>query len=151
MIMYILCQLPPSTTIHSIIPVQFTRWTVFLHNFSSSPLWSTSWSETFHFILHTFLHPIIVFFHNIWPYHCNLFCCSSEIKSSIPSLSLNCLFGTQSIILIPHIHLTSLISAHWSATSFFSLQARSHFHATYYFAHNCCTISLSLSMIHPYW
>jgi len=33
-------------------------------------------------------------------------------------------------------------SAHW---------ARSHFHAAYYFAHNCCTISLSLSIIHPYW
>jgi len=34
---------------------------------------------------------------------------------------------------------------------FLFLQARSHFHATYYFAHNCCTVSLSLSMIHPYW
>jgi len=34
---------------------------------------------------------------------------------------------------------------------FLFIQARSHFHATYYFAHNCCTISLSLSMIHPYW
>jgi len=31
------------------------------------------------------------------------------------------------------------------------LQARSYFHATYRFAHNCCTISLSLSMIYPYW
>jgi len=29
------------------------------------------------------------------------------------------------------------------------LRARSHFHATYYFAHNCCTISLSLSQ--PHW
>jgi len=28
------------------------------------------------------------------------------------------------------------------------LRARSHFHAAYYFTHNCCTISLSLSMIH---
>jgi len=28
---------------------------------SSSPLWSTSWPGTYHFILHTFLHPIIVF------------------------------------------------------------------------------------------
>ena len=27
---------------------------------SPSPLWSTSWSGTLHFILHTFLHPIIV-------------------------------------------------------------------------------------------
>jgi len=31
------------------------------------------------------------------------------------------------------------------------LQARSHYCATYCFAHNCCTISLSLSMIYPYW
>jgi len=31
------------------------------------------------------------------------------------------------------------------------LQARSHFHATFCFTHNCCTISLSLSMIYPYW
>jgi len=29
--------------------------------------------------------------------------------------------------------------------------ARSHFHATYYFAHNYCTISLSLSTTYPYW
>jgi len=31
------------------------------------------------------------------------------------------------------------------------LWVRSHFHATYYFAHNRCTNSLSLSMIYPYW
>jgi len=31
------------------------------------------------------------------------------------------------------------------------LRARSYFCATYYFAHNCCTVSLSLSMIYPYW
>ena len=28
-------------------------------------------------------------FHSTWPYHCNLFCCSINIISSIPSLSLN--------------------------------------------------------------
>ena len=37
-------------------------WQVFLHNLCPSPLWSTSWSHTLHFILHTFLHPTIVFF-----------------------------------------------------------------------------------------
>jgi len=31
------------------------------------------------------------------------------------------------------------------------LWARSHFHATYYFTHNRCTISLSLSVIYPHW
>jgi len=57
----ILYLLPPSTMIHSILPVQFTCLTVFLHNLSPSPLWSASWSGTLHLILHTFFHPIIVF------------------------------------------------------------------------------------------
>jgi len=47
--------------IHSILPVQFTCFTVFFHNLSPGPLWSTSWSGTFHLILYTFLHPIIIF------------------------------------------------------------------------------------------
>ena len=50
--------------------------------------------------------------------HCNLFCCSTEIMSSNPSLSLNSWLRTQSFTLMPHIHLTILISALWSATSF---------------------------------
>jgi len=36
--------------------------TVILHNLCTSFFWSNSWSGTLHFILHTFLHPIIVFF-----------------------------------------------------------------------------------------
>ena len=53
--------LPPSITIHDILPIQFTCLTVFLHNLCPSFLWSTSWSGTLHFVLHTwFLHPIIV-------------------------------------------------------------------------------------------
>jgi len=52
------------------------------------------------------------------PYHRNLFCCSINIISSIPSLSLNSLLGTLSFTLTSHIHLTILISARWSATSF---------------------------------
>jgi len=63
----ILHQLTPSTTIHSILPVQFMCLTVFLHNLSPCPLWSTSWSGTLHFIRHTFLHPIIVFFSQHMP------------------------------------------------------------------------------------
>jgi len=51
----------PSITIHGILPVQFTCLTVFSHNLSPSFLWSTSWPGTLNFILHTFLHPIIVF------------------------------------------------------------------------------------------
>jgi len=48
-------------------------------------------------ILPTFLHPIIVYIahaHTI-TFH-NLFCCSTEIMSSNPSLSLNPLLGTLS-------------------------------------------------------
>jgi len=50
-------------------------------------------------------------FHSTCPYHCNLFCCSINIISSIPSLSLNSLLGTLSFVLTLHIHLTILISA----------------------------------------
>jgi len=46
------------------------------------------------------------------PHHCNLFCCSINIISSIPSLSLNSLLGTLSFTLTVHIHLlTILVSA----------------------------------------
>jgi len=54
-------QLPPSTTIHSILffPVQFLCLTVFRHHLASGLLWSTSSSGTLYFILHTFLHPVV--------------------------------------------------------------------------------------------
>ena len=38
--------LPPSTTIHGILPIQSTCFTVFFHNLSPSFLWSTSWPAT---------------------------------------------------------------------------------------------------------
>jgi len=54
-----------------------------------------------------------------WTYHHNLFCCSTKLMSYNPSLSLNPLLGTlSSYSLTPCIHLTILISALWSATSF---------------------------------
>ena len=49
----ILYQLPPATTIHSILLVQVICLTVLFHNLSSGPLWSTSWSGILCFILHT--------------------------------------------------------------------------------------------------
>ena len=52
----------PFTTIHSILCVQFTCLTVLFDNLSAGPLWSSSWSWNLNFILHTFLHPIIIFF-----------------------------------------------------------------------------------------
>jgi len=64
---------PEETITHShlswspILPVQLTCLTVFMHNLSPSFLWSTSWSRALHFILHTFLHPIIVFFSQHMP------------------------------------------------------------------------------------
>ena len=51
---------PPSTMIHGILPIQSTCFTVFFYNLSPSFLWSASWPCTLHFILHTFLHPIII-------------------------------------------------------------------------------------------
>ena len=60
-------QLPPSITIHSILFVQFTCLTVLFHNLSPGPLWSSSWSETLYFILHTHFHPIIILFSQHMP------------------------------------------------------------------------------------
>jgi len=59
-------------------------------------------------------------FRNTCPYHRNLYHCSTEIMSSNPSLSLNPLLGILSCSFMPHIHLTILISACGSATSFSS-------------------------------
>jgi len=41
---------------------RFTCLTVLSYNLSPGSLWSCSWSWTLNFILHTFLHPIIIFF-----------------------------------------------------------------------------------------
>jgi len=54
-------------TIHGIFPVQFICLLVFFHYLSPSFLWSTSWPDILHFILHTFLHPITVFFSQHMP------------------------------------------------------------------------------------
>jgi len=139
-----------STTIHGILPVQSTCLTVFFYNLAPSFLWSTYWPGTLHFILHTFLHPIIVFFSHHITYHRNLFCCSTEIMSFNPSLSLSPLLGILFCSFTPYIHLFSSLPAE-VPPQFPLLWARSHFYSTYYFAHNYCTISLSLSMIYPYW
>jgi len=63
----ILYQLPPFTTIHSILCVQFTCLTVLFNNLSLGLLWSFSWSWTLYFILHAFLHPVIIFFSQHMP------------------------------------------------------------------------------------
>jgi len=70
---------------------------------------SLPWSGALHLIFHrpTFLHPFSVFFSQHMPIHRNLFWCSINIISSIPSLSLDCLLGTLSFTLTLHIRLTT--------------------------------------------
>jgi len=75
-------------------------------------------------------------FHNTCPYHRNLFCCNINTISSISSLSLNSLLGTLSFTLTLHIHLTILISARWSATSFLT----DHCNATFGYCHEMSSV-----------
>ena len=111
----ILNQLPPSTTIHSILPVQFmcrqsfcTTSLQVLFGLAPSTSYSKYVSSPKHclcFAAHA--HSIATCF-AVVPRLCHL----------TQSLSLNSLLWTLSITLTPHIHLTIIISACWSATSF---------------------------------
>ena len=85
--------LPPSFMIHGILLVQFTCLAVFFHNFCLK----------FSFIYLLAWHPPLHTPYISSPNHCLLFaahahtlmwCCSTEIMSSNPSLSLNPLLGT---------------------------------------------------------
>jgi len=73
-------------------------------------------ASTLH-VIHFFTQ--LSFFRNICPYHRSLFCCSTKSMSSVTNLSLSLLLGNLSVSLMPHIHLTILISARWSTTSHF--------------------------------
>ena len=75
--------------IYSILFVQFTCLTVFSHNLSPGPLSSGA----LYFILRAFLHPIIICFSQQIPYHRSLFCCYTNVMSSIPNLSVSSLLG----------------------------------------------------------
>ena len=79
----ILYQLPPSTVIHSILPIHFTCLTAFLHNLSP---WSTSGPDPSTTYSIRFFTQSSFSFHNICPYHCSMFCCSTEIMSSLSKL-----------------------------------------------------------------
>jgi len=91
-------------------------------------------------------------FRSTCSYHRNLFCCSNtEIMSSNPSLSLNLylelyLVAWRHTSNWPFSSLPSEVPPHFPF-----LKARSHFHETYYFAHNCCTTYLLSSMIYTFW
>ena len=97
--------------LRSIASSLFKMCAIFLHNLSPLPTSSTSWSGALHLIFHNFFTQSVSSFCNTCPYYRNLFCCSINIISSIPSLSLNSLLGTLSFTLTLHIHLTTLISA----------------------------------------
>jgi len=56
-----------SSIISYLLPSSVTCLTVLFHSLFPSFLWSTSWPGTLHFILHTFLHPVIVFFSQQMP------------------------------------------------------------------------------------
>jgi len=107
--------LPPSITINGILLI-LCAWqsftTISIQVFSGLPLGlAPSTSYTIHFITQS-----LSSFCSTCPYHRNLFCCSTEIMSRNPSLSLDLLLGTLSCSLMPHIHVTMPISARWSAT-----------------------------------
>ena len=113
-----LYQLLASTTIHNIIPIQFTRLTIFLHNLSlvyvlvcSPPPHIPHISLTNQYRLFaTHAHTIAACF-AVVPRLYHLFL----ISVSTLYLGLYLI----SFTLTSHIHLTILISARWSATSFF--------------------------------
>ena len=116
LIITILYQHPPSTTIHSILPVQFMCWQSFCTTslkvlfglplgLASSTLYSIHFFTQSLLLFTTHAHTIASCF-TVVPrlYHLIL-------------VSLNSLLGTVSFILMSHIHLTILIFACWSATS----------------------------------
>jgi len=94
----------------------------------SCPLWYIGLEPSTSYSMHFFTQSVSSF-RNTCPYHCNLFCCSINIISSIPSLSHNSLLGTLSFTL--HIHLTIFISGRRSATSFLQRAAMLALQALY--------------------
>ena len=112
----ILYHLPPFAMINGIHSVHFTCLTILSYNLCPGHLWSSSWSWTLNFI-HFFTQSLSSF-RSTCPYQRSLFCCNTSAMSSVPSLYLNSLLGSLSFNLTPHIHLTILISARWSTTTF---------------------------------
>jgi len=143
---------------HSISKIQFTKgdFPIKMHQnryrrgIYPGPCWrsysaplglKSSTSHSIHFFIQS-----LSSFRNTRPYCCKMFCCSTKIMSPISNLPLSSLLGNLSFTLVSHIYLTIVISARWSATSFSfrtGQVSRSHFHATYCFAHNYCTTFLS--------
>ena len=92
-----------------------------------SPLWQplSRSSLVFLLVLHPLLHTPCISspsHHHLFAAHAHTnaacFCCNTNAMPFISSLSLSSLLGNLSFSLVPHIHLTILISARWSATTF---------------------------------
>ena len=64
---YFLYHLSPFAMVHGILFIQLTCLTVLSNNLFTGPLWSSPWSWTLNFILHAFLHPIIIIFSQHMP------------------------------------------------------------------------------------
>jgi len=88
--------LPPSFMIHGILLVQFTCVTVSDSLFSTISKFSLVYLLAWHPPVHTSITKSLSSFRSTCPYHCNLFCCSTKIMSSNPTLYLNPLLGTLS-------------------------------------------------------
>ena len=84
----ILYQLPPSTKIHSILLVQFMCLAVLFHNRCPGPLWSSTWSGTLYFILHTSPNHLLSQYHCINPicteFQYSLWAVASIISATSP-------------------------------------------------------------------
>ena len=108
----VLYHLPPFTMINGILFVHFTCLTVLSYNLSRSSL-------VFLLFLDPQLHTPYISSPNhrlLFAAHANAAC--SAATPMLCHLSLNSLLGSLSFGLTPHIHLTILISARWSATTF---------------------------------
>ena len=124
---YFLYHLSSFATVHGILFIQLTCLTVLSNNPFPGPLSSSTWYWTLNFILHAFLHPIIIIFSQ----HMPMYNCSAAI-------SMLCHLHLRHTSTWPFSSLLAEVPPH-----FLSLQARSHFHATCCFAHNYCTTFLS--------
>jgi len=81
--------LPPFIMIHGILPVEFTCLTIFFAQpLSKSSVLPLGLEPSTLYSIHFFTQSSSSFC-DTYPYHHNLFCCSTENMSTIPSLSLN--------------------------------------------------------------
>jgi len=147
----ILYQLPPSTTIHSILPVQFTCLSSCLYNLcrKSSLVYLLLW----HLPLHT---PYTSSSNNclLFTTHAHTIATCFPVIRRLCHLIIVCL-STLYLELFylnvthpsDHSHLCLLKCPF----SFLTGQVSLPCNILYYSAHNCSTVSLSLSVIYPYW